>query len=58
LLAEFGLVFAQDPDKLRAVLHDVIEDASNSLPGLARLVINRAYSHWVEIELHLDWCDE
>ncbi|HNG55614.1 MAG TPA: IS110 family transposase [Nitrospira sp.] len=58
LLAEFGLVFPQDPDKLRAVLHDVIEDASNALPGLARLVINRAYSHWVELELHLDWCDQ
>ena len=58
LLAEFGLVFPQDPDKLRAVLHGVIEDASNALPGLTRLAISRAYSHRVEIELHLDWCDQ
>ena len=29
--AEFGLVFAQSPKVLRAVLADVIEDASNEL---------------------------
>lgn len=58
LLAEFGLVFAQSPKALREVLHDVIEDASNELPGLARLTVNRAYQHWIEIECHIAWCDD
>jgi transposase len=31
LLAEFGLVFAQRPEVLRAVLSEVVEDASNEL---------------------------
>lgn len=39
LLAEFGLVFAQSTQALRQVLSDVLDDASNDLSGLARLVI-------------------
>ncbi|WP_243392909.1 hypothetical protein [Kinneretia aquatilis] len=35
-LAEFGLVFLQSPDALRRVLNDVLEDASNDLPGVMR----------------------
>lgn len=58
LLAEFGLVFPQSPDALRRVLADVIEDASNELPGVARLALQRAHLHWIDIELHLAWCDE
>jgi transposase len=58
LLAEFGLVFAQSPKALREVLHGVLEDASNELPGLARLALNRAYQHWIELDCHLVWCDE
>jgi transposase len=58
LLAEFGLVFAQSPEALRAVLADVIEDAGNELPGVARLALQRAHLHWIDIELQMSWCDE
>jgi len=58
LLAEFGLVFAQSPEAVRAVLADVIEDAANELPGVARLALQRAHLHWIDIELQLAWCDE
>ena len=37
VLAEFNLVFGKSPKVLRAVLADVIEDASNELTTLARL---------------------
>jgi len=58
LLAEFGLVFAQSPKVLRAVLSDVIEDASNELATLARLSLQRALDQWRELDEHLAWCDE
>ena len=58
LLAEFGLVFPQSPTALRSVLADVIEDASNELPGAARLALQRAHQHWIDIELQMSWCDE
>ncbi|RKJ98877.1 IS110 family transposase [Alicycliphilus denitrificans] len=58
LLTEFGLVFAQGPDALHLVLASVIEDASNELPGVARLVLQRAHLHWIDIELQIAWCDE
>ena len=38
VLTEFGLVFGKSPKVLRAVLTDVIEDASNELSTMARLV--------------------
>jgi hypothetical protein len=34
LLTEFGLDFPKRPETLRRVLIDVLEDASNELPGL------------------------
>jgi transposase len=58
LLAEFGLVFPKSPEALRAVLADVLEDASNELPGVARLALQRAQLHWIEIELQIHWCDQ
>ena len=58
LLAEFGLVFAQSPDALRQALPDVLEDASNELPWLARVALQRAQLQWVELECHIAWCDE
>ena len=58
LLAEFGLVFPQSPDALRKVLAEVIEDATNELPGVARLALQRAHLHWIDIELQMCWCDE
>ena len=44
LLAEFGLVFAQRPEVLRAALAEVIEDASNELGAVARMALQRAAS--------------
>jgi transposase len=58
LLAEFGLVFPQSPKALREVLADVVEDAGNELGHLARLALQRAHLHWLEIETHMAWCDE
>ena len=58
LLAEFGLVFAQSTRVLRQCLPDALEDASNALPGMARLAIQQAYSHWQELDAQMAWCDE
>ncbi len=58
VLAEFGLVFPQSPEALRRVLGDVLEDASNELPGVARLVLQRAHLHWIDLDLQMKWCDE
>lgn len=58
LLLEHGLVFPQSPEALRSALPAVIEDASNELTGMARLALQRAHLHWIEIELQMQWCDE
>jgi transposase len=58
VLVEFGQVFPQSPKALRAVLADVIEDASNELPARARWVLTRAFEHWRELDEHLRWCDQ
>ena len=58
LLTEFGLVFPQSPEALRSVLAEVIEDASNELPGVARLPLQRAHLHWIDLDLQIGWCDE
>jgi transposase len=58
LLVEFGLVFAQSPGALRQALPDVLEDASNELPWLARMALQRAQLQWAELDCHIAWCDE
>ena len=58
LLAEFGLVFAQSPAELQAVLTDTLEDASNEMNTLARLVVQQAQTQWRELDAHIAWCDE
>ncbi len=58
VLAEFGLVFPQSPEALRRVLADVIEDADNELTGIARMVLQRAHLHWIDLELQMTWCEE
>jgi transposase len=58
VLAEFGLVFAKSSKVLRAALGDVIEDASNELSTTARLVLQRAFEHWCELDEHMRWCDQ
>jgi transposase len=57
VLAEFGLIFGKSPKVLRARLADVIEDASNELSTTARLVVQRAFEHWRELDEHMRWCD-
>jgi len=57
VLAEAGLVFGKSPKVLRAVLSEVIEDASNELSTTARLVVQRAFQHWQELDEHMRWCD-
>jgi transposase len=58
LLAEFGLVFPTSPEKLRTVLQDVIEDASNALPNMVRLGLQRLHLHWMNLLVEMAWCDE
>jgi transposase len=58
VLGEFDLVFGKSPKVLRARLADVLEDASNELTTLARLVVQRAFEHWCELDEHLRWCDQ
>jgi len=58
VLAEFGLVFGKSPKVLRAVLPDVIEDASNELDARARLVLQRAHEHWRALDEDMRWCDQ
>ena len=57
VLTEHGLTFGKSPKVLRAVLADVLEDASNEMTGLARLVVQRAFDHWRELDEHMRWCD-
>jgi transposase len=57
VLAEFGLVFGKSPKALRAQLAEVLEDGSNELSGEARLVLQRAFEHWRELDEHMRWCD-
>ncbi len=58
LLAEFGVVLPQSPEVLRQHLNDVLEDGSNDLAGMARLVLQRAQDQWREIDAHVKWCDQ
>ena len=58
VLAEFGLVFSQSQVALRRVLAEVLEDASNELTGIARLVLQHAQLHWIDLDLQMKWCDE
>ena len=58
MLTEFGLVVLKSPEKLREKLTDILEDASNDLSGLARLVIQEAYEQWKDLDKRIEWCDE
>jgi transposase len=58
LLAEFGVVLPQSPEALRQHLSDVIEDGSNDIAGMARLVLQRAQEQWREMDAHIKWCDQ
>ena len=58
LLAEFGVVLPQSPEVLRHQLSDIVEDASNDIAGVARLVLQQAQEHWRELDAHIKWCDQ
>ena len=58
LLAEFGIVLPQRPQVLRQHLSEILEDASNDIAGMARLVLQKAQEHWRELEAHIQWCDQ
>ena len=58
VLAEFDLVFGKSPKVLRAVLADVIEDASNELTGLARMAVQQEFEHWRWLDERMRWCDQ
>ena len=58
VLAEAGLVFGKSPKVLQAVVDDVIEDASNELSSLARLVLQQVVAHWRALNEQLRWCDQ
>ena len=51
-------VAGPSPEALRAVPAEVIEDAGNELSGVARLALQRAHLHWIDIDLQMAWCDE
>uniref|UniRef100_UPI0034E52942 transposase n=1 Tax=Leptothrix discophora TaxID=89 RepID=UPI0034E52942 len=56
-----GDLVPQSPEALRGELGDVIEDASNEWPGIARLALKRPFQHGVEVDGpcgHVTWCDE
>jgi transposase len=57
-LTEFELVVGKSPKVLRAALADMLEDASNELTGLARLVVQKAFENWRELDDKLKWCDQ
>lgn len=58
LLAEFGLVFPQSPDALHSALPDVLEDASNELPGELRLALDRNLKHWGQLDAEMACCEQ
>jgi len=58
LLAEFGLAFAQSPDAFKRALPNVLEDADNELPGIARLVLQQAFGHWRAVEDQMRWWEQ
>lgn len=58
LLLEFGVLAPSGVDALRSELASLLEDASNELPGVLRLGLQRAQLHWIDLELQLAWCIE
>ena len=52
------MVLAQSPEALRRSLPEILEDASNELPALARMALHRAQLQWAELDCHIAWCDE
>jgi transposase len=58
LLAEFGIVVATGPQKLRLRLPELLEDGSNELPGVTRVAIQRAVQQWRQLDEDIAWGDQ
>ena len=58
LLQEFGVQAPAGIDALRRDLADLLEDASNELPGVLRLGLQRALLHWIDLDVQMAWCEE
>jgi transposase len=58
LLAEFGMVVAKGPGKLRLQLPELLEDGSTELPGITRLAVQRAVQQWRQLDEDIGWCDQ
>lgn len=58
LLAEFGLVAPEGAARLRGQLTLLLEDASNDMPGLVRLSIERLRLQWRQLDEEIAWCDQ
>jgi len=54
LLGEFGLVIPQGIAHIARRVPELIEDASNELPGAFRLLIQRLLDHLKELDTHVD----
>jgi len=54
LLAEFGLILPQGIGHIAARVPELIEDASNELPGTFRLLIQRLLGHLKELDRQVD----
>ncbi len=57
LLAEFGLVFAQEP-RCSAAVDRSAGGCEQRDDALARLALQRAQLQWLELDCHMAWCDE
>jgi len=54
LLAEFGISIAQGMGHLTREVPDLIEDASNELPGMFRLLVQRLLDHLKALDQQVD----
>lgn len=49
LLSEYGIIIPQGISNITKLVPDLLEDASNELPGMFRLLVNRLMDHFKEL---------
>jgi len=54
LLSEFGLIIPQDISNIVQRVPELLEDASNDLPGAVRLLVQRLVDHFKELDRQVD----
>ncbi len=54
LLAEFGLIIPQGIGAIQTRVPELIEDASNELPGAFRLLVQKLLNHLKELDRQID----